>query len=334
MGFLSLGVDIGGTNTKMVAVDGSRVLARESFKTPVEAGEGAVLEAVLKFFSRNGASALKRRSSSGSAAIGYSTPGIWGLVDGRQTVIGNSFNLPWLVNSALTEDTKKALGINAYGLNDAKLQIYGQCIFGCAGASNVALGLTLGTGVGGAVVMGKKIFLGANGHAGELGHISIDHGHYGRKCNCGNVGCLEAYVGTAGFLRTIKECIDILGPGQLANSERNDIRKIFSLARKEPGINIACISAIKETAVYLAKGLSGMLLAFNPDVIIFDGQIAKDADLFWPFTLSWLKENLSQKQVVDRLRMQTSSDPEYSGALGAAAYAAARERNEQVLISW
>lgn len=334
MGFLSFGADVGATYTKLVAVDGSRVLAKESFRTPVKDGEGAVLGAVSNFFSKHGVSAKKRKSSFSGAAVGYSTPGIWGVVDGYETVIGNAFNLLWLVNSTLIRDTKSSLGVNAYGLNDAKLQIYGQSVFGSGRKYKVVLGLTLGTGVGGAVVMGKKIFLGANGHAGELGHISIDHGHHARKCNCGNVGCLEAYVGTAGFLRTVKECVDILGYGQLKDDERTDIKRIFSLARNEPGVNPASISAIKETSVSLAKGLSGMLLAFNPDVVVFDGQIAKDADLFWPFTLDWLKANLSQRQVLEGLRMERSSDPEYSGALGAAAYAAARERGEQVVMSW
>jgi glucokinase len=333
MALVSIGVDIGGTFTKLLKKVGSNIVAKETIKTKTNNGLLAVLEAISSFCGANGINTRKRRNTD-EFVIGISSPGIWDMVDGEQTVIGNCFNLPWLLNCHLISDIQNQFGIKAHGLNDAKLQIYGQCAFGAARGAKVVVGLTLGTGIGGAVVINDKIFLGADGYAGELGHISICQSHYARKCNCGNIGCLEAYAGTAGFLRTVKECVYILGAGQLEKSDMTDIKKIFSLAKKHPEINPACLSAVKETSKYLAQGLSGLLLAFNPRVVVFDGQISRDMGFFWPFIEAELQKILSQKQVLEKLKIVPSSDPEYSGAIGAAAYAEARHRGEEVIMSW
>lgn len=333
MGLVSIGVDIGGTFTKLLKKVGNKIVAKETIKTKTNNGLLAVLEAISSFCAINGINTRKRRNTD-EFVMGISSPGIWGVINDEQTVIGNCFNLPWLLNCHLISDIQTQFGIKAYGLNDAKLQIYGQCAFGRAIGSKVAVGLTLGTGIGGAVVINGKIFLGAHGHAGELGHISISQGYHARKCNCGNVGCLEAYAGTAGFLRTVRECVAIQGSGQLEKVDMTDIKKIFSLAKKHPEINSSCLSAVKETSKYLAHGLSGLLLAFNPDALIFDGQISRDTEFFWPFIETELQKILSQKQVLEKLKIVPSSDPEFSGALGAAAYAEARHRGEDVVMSW
>lgn len=331
---IALGADIGATNMKLVIEREGLIVGRKTFKTRVENGLESALENVVSFCCDHGIDP-RTRNCSEKIVMGYSTPGIWGVVDGEETVLGNSFNLPWLVRSHLISRTKELLGIDdCSGLNDAKLQAFGQYSLGAGRGSKVMLCLTLGTGVGGAVVIDGLIFLGAHGHAGELGHITIDRGHHARQCNCGNKGCLEAYIGTAGFLKTVDEHISVLGPGELPIEDRKNIKRIFELAKQRPAENQSCWSAVKETAQHLAQGLSILLLAFNPDRVVFDGQISRDTDFFWQFAEEWLAKNLSQKQLLEKLVVVPSSDPEYSGAIGAAAYAKAIANHQRVVMSW
>jgi glucokinase len=217
--------------------------------------------------------------------------------------------------------------------------------FGSAKGGKVVIGYTLGTGVGGAIVIGGKIFLGADGQGGELGHIIIDHKTDARVCGCGNEGCLEAYAGTAGIITTFwEELNNLRRPEDLEFVKRvirPSVKDIFALAKPDvnktvynmgSAKNPACLAAVFRTAWYLAKGLAPLINAFNPDVIVFDGQIAKDLPLMEPQIRDWFSRHISQKSIWENLKIVQSSDPEYSGAIGAAAYALARKNGEKVIM--
>jgi glucokinase len=278
-------------------------------------------------------------------AIGYSTPGVWGEKDGRETVLSNAPNLRWLENCDIIPMTQDKFGIFAcYGINDAKCQIYGQVKFGSAKGGKVVVGLTLGTGIGGALIIGGKIFLGANGHGGELGHAIIDFSPEARVCGCGNRGCLEAYAGTAGIIKTFWEEFSTfhgLGDVKLASREVK-VKDIFDLAMPDANkssvslasaVNPACLLTVIKTAEYLARGLTPWL-CLNPDVVVFDGQIARDLPMLVPHITRWFQKNISQKLTWENLPIVQSSDPEYSGAIGAAVYALARKNGEEVIMKF
>jgi glucokinase len=325
---LSFGSDVGGTNTKLVAIRDGKIIDKTTFKTDSKNGFESTLNNVCTFCGKHGVKGGSKTAS--TATMGFSTPGVWGIIDGWPTVIGNAFNIPWMVGNQLIRWTKENLGIFCAGQNDAKLQIYGDCAFGPAKGYGCVIGYTFGTGAGGATIIDGKIFLGKKGYAGEFGHIQVDFSHESRPCNCGNKGCLEAYCATAGILKTAEEAISFHGLGDL--NKVFSVKDIFTLAKHCPKDNKACVETVEQMAIYLGRGVAGLLASFNPDTIVFDGQISRDADLFWPLTEKWLKENLSQRYLLDGLKMFKADDPEYSGAIGAAAYAAALARGEKVIM--
>jgi Transcriptional regulator/sugar kinase len=336
------GFDFGATNTKGIFYNGQEVVVKKSYKTDVGGGIEAAFSKVKQFCAENIPREFWPQSK---IAIGYSTPGVWGRKAGRETVLSNSPNLRWLENCDIIPMTREEFGIfDCYGMNDAKCQIYGQVKFGSAKGGKVVIGLTLGTGIGGAIIIGGKIFLGAKGQGGELGHIIIDHNINARVCGCGNRGCLEAYAGTAGILKTFWESFNTLcslEDGFVRSEVNISVKDIFALAKPDDSktvgsmptvINPACLVTVSETALYLAEGLAPLINAFNPDVIVFDGQIAKDLPMMEPQIRKWFEQNLSQKSIWENLKIVQSSDPEYSGAIGAAAYALARKNGEKVIM--
>ncbi|MFA5248278.1 MAG: ROK family protein [Patescibacteria group bacterium] len=325
----SVGVDIGGTGTKIVYFSNGELSFKQSYPTDKNGGIKAVLVNIKKFCS-------KYHIDTSNAIIGFSTPGVWGEKNGKETVLGSCANLPWLAESNIIELAKDKFSVAyCYGLNDAKCQIYGQTIFGNAKGGKVVVGLTLGTGVGGAVIINGKIFLGASGKGGEFGHISIRPLTPSRKCNCGNFGCLEAYCGTVGIIETLKEEISFYhDAGELQDGERKNIKKIFELAKNKPFSNSACLQTIIKTAHYLADGLAPLLNAFEPDIVVFDGQISRDLPMMEKTIFAALEERLSQRFLFDCLKIVQSSDPEYSGAIGASAYALSRSQGLEVIMKF
>jgi glucokinase len=337
------GFDFGGTNTKGIFYNGQEVVVKKSYKTDVGGGIEAAFSKVKQFCAENIPREFWPQSK---IAIGYSTPGVWGRKAGRETVLSNSPNLRWLENCDIIPMTREEFGIfDCYGMNDAKCQIYGQVKFGSAKGGKVVIGLTLGTGVGGAIIIGGKIFLGAEGQGGELGHIIIDHKTDARVCACGNHGCLEAYAGTEGILKTFWEQFHTLRSLEDIEFTRCgvNVKDIFALAKPDinktvgsmaTARNPACLVTVSETAWYLAEGLAPLINAFNPDVVVFDGQIARDLPMMEPQIRKWFEQCISQQSIWEKLKIVQSSDPEYSGAIGAAAYALARKNGEEVIMKF
>jgi len=344
MGNCAVGIDIGGTNTKIIFYDGQEIVVKKSYKTEVGGGIDAAFSTVKQFCAENVPLEIMLQLK---IAIGYSTPGVWGKKDGRETVLSNSPNIRWLENCDIIPMTQSEFLISdCYGINDAKCQIYGQVKFGNAKGGNVVIGLTLGTGVGGAIIIGGKIFLGANGQGGELGHAIIDFSPKARVCGCDNRGCLEAYAGTAGIKKTFWDEFTLHhGPEDLEfvnNKADIKVKDIFALARPDAekafgslasAKNPACLLTVIKTAEYLARGIAPWL-CLNPDSVVFDGQIARDLPLMEPRIRKWFEQHISQKSTWENLKIVQSSDPEYSGAIGAAAYALARKSGEEVIMKF
>ncbi|MCP4703473.1 MAG: ROK family protein, partial [candidate division Zixibacteria bacterium] len=188
-------------------------------------------------------------------------------------VIGVSPNIPGWVGTKLGSHLKEYLNLPVYVDNDANSMALGELRFGAAKRFDNILCITVGTGIGGAVIINKELWRGSNFSAGELGHIVIDYN--GQKCDCGNTGCLEKYcTGPAmlklaseklkdGMTNTMKEILS-------DNIENLSIKKLFSGAKK--GDEIA-LSIIDQSAKILGAGLSGIINLLNPEAIVFGGGV-------------------------------------------------------------
>ncbi len=261
-------VDIGGSKImaalfsadgKMLSKDIRPTLAREGTNAVV----GRLVTAIRETATKNKTS-LEEIGGVGIACAG-------GIDTTRGIVVTPSPHLPGWTNLALARIIKKKTGIDTYVVNDASAAALGEQRYGVGkGVRNLVL-LTLGTGIGGGIIIDGKLYLGKEGGAGELGHMTVEA--EGLKCGCGNTGCLEIYAsGTAienDFISRIKK-----GEKSILTSEqikRITTEKISEAAKK--GDKLAQ-DVIKRAAFYLGVGMVNIANIFNPEMIVLGGGIA------------------------------------------------------------
>src|SRR5215210_2563467 len=217
-----LGIDIGGTNLVVgsVAEDGSVLHALASEPTAAEAGERDVVDRLIALAKRT--IERTRREVAGAEIIGVGV-GAPGPLDTRSGIVLLTPNLGW-VNVPLRQIIHDRLGLPAALDNDANCAALGEWWMGAARGTSTAIGITIGTGIGGGIILDGRLFHGASDCAGEIGHTTIDS--EGRRCKCGNYGCLEAYASGPNIaLRAIEE-IEAGGESRLSTIVEGDLAKI------------------------------------------------------------------------------------------------------------
>jgi glucokinase len=276
-----LGVDIGGTNLVVgsVAEDGSKVLAAASEPTHAEAGATDVVDRLVELAER--AIATTRREVPGAEILGVGV-GAPGPLDTKRGIVLLTPNLGW-VNMPLRQIIHDRLGLPAALDNDANCAVLGEWWVGAARGARNAIGITIGTGIGGGLVLDGRLYHGASDVAGEIGHTTIDT--EGRRCKCGNYGCLEAYASGPNIaIRAIEE-IEAGAVSRLPSYVGGDLGKITAqtvyLAAQE-GDELA-LEVVNDTAKFLGVGIGNLLNVFNPEVVVVCGGVTLAGDhLFVP----------------------------------------------------
>ena len=210
-----LGVDMGGTLIKIAIVDDKANVIEESVvNTDINANPKSVIENITEVFKK-----FKHYNKVKTIGIG-----IAGDIDFRQGIVRMSPNLPKWNKVQLKKDIEKITGKTVYVDNDANTAAIGAYWLDIKAKADNMICVTLGTGVGGGIIINKKLFRGNNGTAGEIGHITVEPD--GRKCNCGNYGCAETYIGVR---HIVKETIDLLKTNKskyILKLANNDIEQI------------------------------------------------------------------------------------------------------------
>ncbi|HRZ86962.1 MAG TPA: ROK family protein [bacterium] len=267
----AIGIDLGGTNTKIGLVNSAgKIVARESFGTQGFRGQEPLLGEMAAVIRRLlDGSGIK---SADFCGIGIGVPGI---VDSENGIIYNLTNISGWRNVRVTEKLRKLLAARVFLDNDVNLMALGELHFGAArGAANVIC-VTLGTGVGGGIIIEKKLYRGSSLSAGEIGHVVIDP--EGPECGCGNRGCLEAYVGNqrivdrvvADIKRGQKTSIGKLAGGDLSQVTPEVISK--AAAQKDR----YAVSVWQDVGRYIGIVFAGLTNVLNPDRIVVGGGVAK-----------------------------------------------------------
>jgi glucokinase len=276
-----LGIDIGGTNLVVgsVAEDGSAVLATASEPTHAEAGATDVLDRLVGLAER--AIAATRREAPGADILGVGV-GAPGPLDTKRGIVLLTPNLGW-VNLPLRQIIHDRLGLPAALDNDANCAVLGEWWVGAARGARHAIGITIGTGIGGGLILEGKLYHGASDVAGEIGHTTIDT--EGRRCKCGNYGCLEAYASGPNIaLRAVEE-IEAGAVSRLASLVGGDLRKITAQTvyqAAKDGDHLA-LEVVNDTAKFLGVGIGNLLNVFNPEVVVVCGGVTLAGDnLFVP----------------------------------------------------
>ena len=276
-----LGIDIGGTNLVVgsVAEDGSALHAMASEPTHAEAGATAVVDRLVALAER--AIARTRREVPGAqiAGVGVGAPG---PLDTRSGVVLLTPNLGW-VNMPLRKIIHDRLGLPAALDNDANCAVLGEWWVGAARGARHAIGITIGTGIGGGLVLDGKLYHGASDVAGEIGHTTIDT--QGRRCKCGNYGCLEAYASGPNIAMRAIEAAEAGAETSLSRLVDGDLRKISAQTVYEAaraGDELA-LEVVNDTAKFLGIGIANLLNIFNPEVVVVCGGVTLAGDhLFVP----------------------------------------------------
>jgi glucokinase len=278
-----VGVDLGGTNivVGLLPVGGGGMLAHRSMSTESHRGAKFVVDRIIGMIEAAISEVLAEHGGTRGeiAGIGIGSPGPLNRTTG--TVI-NTPNLGWR-NFPLRDLISNAVGLPATLDNDANCATYGEWWLGAGRDVDTLVGLTLGTGIGGGIVLNGEIFHGCSDVAGEIGHMTIDS--TGRKCNCGNYGCLEAYAsGPAIALRAV-EGIEAGVDTRLVDLVGGRLEQITAATVYEGAIqgDAYANEVMKDTAKFLGAGVANIINILNPEMVVIAGGVTRAGDhLFEP----------------------------------------------------
>ena len=267
-----IGVDLGGTNIAagVVDLDARSIVAKASVKTnaprPCEDIARDIAELCRSVAKSAGA------SLSDMGWIGVATPGI---VKGGTVVIAS--NLKWK-DADLSGLVEKETGVKTFVANDANVAAYAEALWGSGEGKASLVIITLGTGVGGGIVIGKKIWEGSNGFAAELGHITIEVG--GRECSCGKRGCLEAYCSATALVKETRRIMSLYPESSMWASVGGDISRVNGVLpfRAVAEGDAAAKLSVGSFIEYLAIGISNIINILQPDVVCVGGGISGEGD--------------------------------------------------------
>ena len=273
----SIGIDLGGTDIKAGLVSATGELSCQVvLPTYVDAGPKAVALRIAEATREVLAKAEEQRTTD-IIGIGLGAPG---LIIAETGVVHFSPNFPGWTDIPLVDDVKKALGIQSLPVfmdNDVNAMTLGELRHGAGMGYQSIVALTLGTGVGGGVVIDGQVYHGSRNTAGELGHTVVEPS--GRHCGCGNQGCLEAYAGAKNIVERTQEKI-AAGSNTKLTSELTPKR---IAAAAHAGDSLA-VEIFAETGVYIGIALTSIAHILNPEVAIIGGGIAEAGEslLFEP----------------------------------------------------
>jgi glucokinase len=275
MGNYAIGVDLGGTNLRIAAVDeGGKMLAKTELGSAVSLGREHVIGELCQ------ATEAMQASFNGVAGLCGIGVGVAGLIDSENGWVLESPNLPGWSNYDVKGEIERRLGTSVILENDANAAALGEQWLG-AGRDFESMGMyTLGTGVGGGLVLNGEIWRGWNGMAAELGHCNVEPGGY--PCKCGSHGCLEQYASATAVVRMAREALATgtatelraSGGDAALNSRvvyecavRGDVvaKQIFERMGRALGLAIASmVNALNLPLFVIGGGVSGAWDAFSP----------------------------------------------------------------------
>jgi glucokinase len=300
-------IDLGGTKILSLVVDaGLRVQGSDLRATEAEGGPEAVIARVVESL-REAASGRPLR------AIGISTPGPCNPSLG---VVTAAPNLPGWRDVPLARRIGEAFGLPAWLENDANAAAIAEHRLGAGrGASHLVL-VAAGTGIGGGLILDGRIYHGASGAAGEIGHMQLVRD--GPLCGCGRYGCLEAVASGSALARAAAAIIDIHPQGVLAKMSREEGEppSALTLEKAAAAGDERAAHAIHQAALYLGAGLTNLVDIFNPEVVAVSGNLRKLAGYL--DTAIEVVRREAYRQASDDVRIVETELGDEAAALGAA----------------
>jgi Transcriptional regulator/sugar kinase len=259
----AVGIDLGGTFIKFALVAGSgEVLYNDKLSIGSAATRDDILETIGKAIELTLASAAAKDLQ--VAGVGIGSPGICS----NGIVHGGADNLNGWIDVHLSEMFSERFNLPVLIDNDANVMGLGEAVFGAAKDCSDVIFLTVGTGIGGAIIAEGKLYGGYKNRGTEMGHVTIDH--KGVACNCGGRGCLEAYASTAALIRQYAEA---------TGKSENELDGFYLVQKYKEG-EVAAVKCMEEHTDYLGHGIAGFINTFAPQKVVVGGGISEAGQFY------------------------------------------------------
>jgi glucokinase len=248
-----VGIDLGGTRIKVAEVSGDAIVRSETVDTPAHEGPAKVMDTIA---------ATVKRLVDRPEALGMAIPG-------EVDPLGRCWrlpNIPGFEGYEIAKELSRRTGARVVVENDATTAAYGEALYGRGRDYQSFLLVTLGTGVGGGLVIARRLVRGAHGFAAEVGHMTIDASPDARLCACGRTGCLEAYAGTRAMLDIFRE----------SGGTAHEILEVAESARRGEAPGRAAFASMTRA---LGVALNSIQNLLDLDAFVFGGGVSKSFDL-------------------------------------------------------
>jgi glucokinase len=272
-----LAFDVGGTRIKAGIVRGAEVSGLRIELLPVQKDAASVIDALVR---------LGRQVQAGHnvQTIGVSMKGIIDPVKG--IILDVNESLSDLIGLPFAQDLAQAFQLPVFVENDARMYTAGEMLCGAGRQVENLLCLTLGTGIGCGVALQRHVLRGGRGLFGIIGgHITVQID--GPRCTCGNIGCLEAFIGTAPLL---KKATELYTAANKTLPEKEGWTPQYIFASAENGDQTAC-EVVAYFARYLSAGIVSLIHAYDPDIVVLGGGIAGSFQQFLPAVQTYVDEH-------------------------------------------
>lgn len=281
---VALGIDIGGTNTAIGFIDKEgNILAEGNMSSRINADISIYLKELHLEIQKT---YNEIRDNATLVGIGVGAPN-GNYLDGT---IGFTPNLPWEGTIAFCDLLREYYDLPIFLNNDANAAAIGEMVYGAAKGMKNFIVITLGTGVGSGIVVNGEVLYGANGLAGELGHVIVRTS--GRECGCGRKGCLETYASATGVKRTVYKLLaDYNSESKLRDIPFNELNSHMVHQAALEG-DIIGIETFEHTGEILGEALANVVTVTNPEAIFLFGGLAKAGEYILNPTRKAFENNL------------------------------------------
>jgi len=300
-------VDLGGSKILSVIAQGDgRRLGEDRRSTSAEEGPEVVLERIGVSLETALANAGLQQGD--LAAVGICSPGPCDIDSG---VISSAPNLPGWRDVPICRYLEERLGVSTRLENDANAAALGEHVYGAGRGCRHLIYITVSTGIGGGLIIDGRLYRGATGVAGELGHMTIDPN--GPPCGCGNRGCLEALASGTAIAARAEELVAQGGSALLAQEEGRLTAEAVAQAADQG--DIACQGIIRRAGYYLGVGLASYVNIFNPEVIIIGGGLAKVGELLLGPARAEMAAR-AMREALNAVQLKLAELGDYAGVMG------------------
>lgn len=307
MNEIVLAADLGGTNLRIAAVNREgRILHCSRSDTPSTGGANEIVRSILN--------AVKdcREAGGSDGPIRTVSLALAATVNSADGIVFRSPNLPALNGLHLAETLSKEIGLRVILENDANAAAMGENWLGASKDIDSSICVTIGTGIGGGIILGGGIYRGVDGTAGEIGHICVEPA--GEPCGCGSWGCVEQYASATAIVRMTRELENQYPQSLLLNKPGLTSLEVYEAGKS--GDRLA-LEAFRLMGFYLGIGLAGLVNVLNPEMIVIGGGASAGWDLF----IDHVREQIQKRafrEPADRATLVRARLGDDAGIMGAA----------------